>query len=301
MKKNFFFLSAFIIAMMGMSCNGIKTTGDASDSDSTAIDSVQTDDGKHNKEYIIQRLNDIYKLQDDSKCCSERYQKLFNEAQELSEKGGMVFVDGDHWVQGNDIDEDWQYRILDVTDITPSTATATVLVNNFNEHEVMLKLVFERGDWYVDNFLTESEGGWGGPDAEPQIFDEAKDIQEFITTLKKDNEIAKKLIGEWGWVGDDVPELLLKFTMKDGTMKSLKAEDCYLYRLYSFHGPLCGVYDGKVQIGQRPDNDAIDLTLELNEKGDELTGHIMVRLADLDYSYDGPITLRKNYFRYKDK
>ena len=72
MKKNFFFLSAFIMAMMGMSCNGIKATGDASDSDSTAIDSVQTDDGKHNKEYIIQRLNDIYKLQDDSKCCSER-------------------------------------------------------------------------------------------------------------------------------------------------------------------------------------------------------------------------------------
>ncbi len=300
--KKIIYLIVFTLPLLGMwSCNGNKTTEDASDSDSTTVDSVQTDDGKHNKEYIIQRLTKIYEMQDDSRCCSERYQNLFNEAQDLSEKGGMVFVDGDHWVQGNDIDKDWQYRILDVTDITTTTATATVLVNNFNEHEVMLKLVFERGDWYVDNFLTESEGGWGGPDAEPQIFDEAKDIQEFIRTLKKDNEIAKKLIGEWGWVGDDVPELLLKFTMKDGTMKSLKAEDCYLYRLYSFHGPLCGVYDGKVQIGQRPDNDAIDLTLELNEKGDELTGHIMVRLADLDYSYDGPITLRKNYFRYKDK
>ncbi|MBO7580238.1 MAG: hypothetical protein J6T38_01775 [Bacteroidaceae bacterium] len=300
--KKIIYLIVFTLPLLGMwSCNGNKTTEDASDSDSTTVDSVQTDDGKHNKEYIIQRLTKIYEMQDDSRCCSERYQNLFNEAQDLSEKGGMVFVDGDHWVQGNDIDKDWQYRILDVTDITTTTANATVLVNNFNEHEVMLKLVFERGDWYVDNFLTESEGGWGGPDAEPQIFDEAKDIQEFITTLKKDNEIAKKLIGEWGWVGDDVPELLLKFTMKDGTMKSLKAEECYLYRLFSFHGPLCGVYDGKVQIGQRPDNDAIDLTLELNEKGDELTGHIMVRLADLNYSYDGPITLRKNYFRYKDK
>lgn len=300
--KKIIYLIVFTLPLLGMwSCNGNKTTEDASDSDSTTVDSVQTDDGKHNKEYIIQRLTKIYEMQDDSRCCSERYQNLFNEAQDLSEKGGMVFVDGDHWVQGNDIDKDWQYRILDVTDITTTTANATVLVNNFNEHEVMLKLVFERGDWYVDNFLTESEGGWGGPDAESQIFDEAKDIQEFITTLKKDNEIAKKLIGEWGWVGDDVPELLLKFTMKDGTMKSLKAEECYLYRLFSFHGPLCGVYDGKVQIGQRPDNDAIDLTLELNEKGDELTGHIMVRLADLNYSYDGPITLRKNYFRYKDK
>jgi len=296
MKKNIFYCVALafpLLALMG--CNSNKVTGDASSEDSTVVEEMNTDDGKHNKEYIIQRLDNIYKMQDDSKCCSERYQKLFNEAQELSEKGGMVFVDGDHWVQGNDIDEDWTYRILDVTDITPTTATAKVLVNNFDEHEVTLQLVFERDDWYVDNFLTESGG------AQPEVFDEAKDIQAFIAAMKKDNEIAKKLIGEWGWVGDDVPELLLKFTMKDGTLNSLKAEECYLYRLYSFHNPLCGVYDGKVQIGQRPDNDAIDLTLEINEKGDELTGHIMLKLANFDYSYDGPITLRKNYFRYKDK
>ena len=303
--KNFIWILSGLLLLT--SCNQTGKAG--SDADSLAVDSqlstvnsqLSTDDGKHNEEYITQRVNEMYKTQDDDKNCSERYMKLYKEATQLSRDGGMTFLDRDHWLQGNDVDEDWSYRVLEVKDIEPATATARVLVSNFNEHEVTLKLVFERDDWYVDNFLVEAEGGYGGPDAKPEIYDEFQDIQAYVTAVRGDNEIAKKLVGEWGWVGDGVPELLLKFTMKDGTLKSLKAEECYLYRLYTFHNPLCGVYDGTLQIGQRPDNDAIDLSLKLNEKGDELKGHIMVKLANFDYSYNGDITLRKNYFRYKDK
>lgn len=294
MRNAVFTVFSFLLLLLAGSCNQTGKPA-TSDVDSTAVEAVEVSDAKHTKEYITQRLNDIYKMQDDSKGCSERYMKLYKEASELSHLSGMTFLDRDHWMQGNDRDEDWSYSILDVTDIQPTTATATVLVSNYNEYEVTLKLVFEHGDWYVDNFLNNMEGGYGGPDVEPEIYDEAKEIQTFITEVKKDVEISRKLVGDWGWVGDDGPELLLGFSFdEDG----LHADECTIYRITSFEKPLCGVYDGKLHIGQRPDNDAIDVNLELNEKGDELTGHIMLKLPRHDYSYDGPITLRKNYFKF---
>ena len=292
MKKDILILASLI------ALSACQQTGKPS-SETTPAQSADTEvaaDDKHTTEYITQRLTDIYEWKDNKKGCSERYMKLYNKASELSRQSGMTFLDADHWVQGNDVDEEWSYSILEVKDITPTTATAQVLVSNFNEHEVTLKLVFERGDWYVDNFITEVGGGWGGPDAEPEYFDEAKNIQEFIDAVSKDMEIAEKVVGEWGWVGDGVPELLL--TLKKNSDGQLKATECTIYRIHSFHGPLCGVYDGELHIGQRPDNDAIDVNVKLNEKGDELTGHIMLKLAAHNYSYDGPITLRKNYFKY---
>lgn len=291
MKKNFLIWSGLLL-MMGCSSGG-KGTVETSPEDSTATETVSANDGKHTAEYITQRLNEIYQLRDNSKCCSERYMKLYNEASQLSRQSGMVFLDGDHWVQGNDEDENWNYRILDVKDITPTTATARVVVNNFNEQEVTLQLVFEREDWYVDNFITAAEGTLDSSDA----FDEVKDIQEYINSVKADVEMAEKLVGDWGWTGDTGPELLLGFTLnEDGQLQN---SECTIYRIYSFHHPLCGVYDGKLKLAQRPDQSKIDLSLQLNEKGDELSGHIELKLED-GYHYDGHITLRKNYFRYED-
>ena len=294
MRLSVFTVFSFLLLLLAGSCSPTGKSA-TSNADSTAVESVDANDGKHTREYITQRLNEIYEMQDDSKGCSERYLRLYEEASELSHLTGMVFLDKDHWVQGNDIDEDWSYSILDVTDIQPTTATATVLVNNFDEYEITLKLVFERDDWYVDNFLNDMGDGYSDPDAGSEIYDEAKEIQTFITEVKKDVEISRKLVGEWGWVGDDGPELLLGFSFGDD---GLHADECTIYRIASFENPLCGVYDGELQIGQCPDNDAIDLKVKLNEKGDELTGHIMLKLAKYDYSYDGPITLRKDYFKF---
>lgn len=297
MKRNLLILGCLLFALTG--CNGGgKTGGDVPSEDSAKTETVNTDDGKHTVKYITQRLNTIYELQDDKKCCSERYLKLYNEAVAVSKRSGMTFIDSDHWVQGNDIDPDWAYSILEVTDITPTTANARVLVCNYTERDVILKLVFEHGDWYVDNFLTEAGGGWGGPDAEPDIFDEVEDMKEFIKMVKGDIEIAQKIVGMWGWVGDHCPELLLTF--EQNGKGQVKVTDCTIYRIYSFHGPLCGVYDGKVQISQMPDNSKIDLSLTLNEKGDELSGHIELKLED-GYHYDGNITLKKDYFKYGDE
>ena len=294
MRQFVFIMFSFLLLLLAGSC---KPTGKsaASDADSTAVKAVDSNDGKHTREYITQRLNEIYEMQDDSKGCSERYLRLYKEASELSHLSGMVFLYKDHWMQGNDRVEDWSYSILDVTDIQETTATATVLISNYDKCKVTLKLVFERDDWYVDNFLNDIEDGYDGADAEPEIYDEVKEIQTFITEVKKDVEISRKLVGEWGWVGDDGPELLLGFTFGDD---GLHANECTIYRIASFEDPLCGVYDGELHIGQRPDDDAIDLKVKLNEKGDELTGHIMLKLAKYDYSYDGPITLRKDYFKF---
>ena len=296
MKRIFLIWSGLLLMMVSCNSGGKGTVGTSSE-DSTATETVSADDGKHTADYITRRLGEIYQQRENAKCCSERYMKLYNEASQLSKRSGMTFLSGDHWVQGNDVDEKWSYRILDVTDITPTTATARVLINNFTEREVTLRLVFERDDWYVDNFINEMEGNWDGSGAEPEVFDEVKDIQEYINSVKADVEIAEKLVGDWGWTGDTGPELLLGFTLnEDGQLQN---SECTIYRIYSFHHPLCGVYDGKLKLAQRPDQNKIDLSLQLNEKGDELSGHIELKLAD-GYHYDGHITLRKNYFRYED-
>ena len=75
MRLSFFTVFCFLLLLLTGSCNqaGKPVTSEA---DSTAVEAVEVNDGKHTKEYITQRLNDIYKMQDDSKGCSERYMKL---------------------------------------------------------------------------------------------------------------------------------------------------------------------------------------------------------------------------------
>ncbi|MBQ4366985.1 MAG: DUF3828 domain-containing protein [Muribaculaceae bacterium] len=137
----------------------------------TAKTSVTTD-GKHSVEYITQRLNAIYNdvysnafmlIENDHKYMSSEYNRLQDKAMEIAQRNGDLVVDADHWIQGQEWTEP-KMTVQSVNDITENTANAVVKITKFggtpdeSEDLITLPLVFERGDWYIDNMIQQWEG-----------------------------------------------------------------------------------------------------------------------------------------------
>ncbi len=112
---------------------------------------------------------------------------LYNKARQISEEDGTLFIDSDHWIAGQDMDEEWRYELMSISNITDSTAQATLNVHNYVDQKVVLDLVFERGTWVVDNFHFFFEGsdydsdGNSVPGSEGmKETDEVKEMQKYI-------------------------------------------------------------------------------------------------------------------------
>lgn len=139
--------------------------------DSLEADSVSlADDGKHTADYIRQRVDAMYACYKnpkydeggvrlmqrgnlDSAYCSLRYQALYKEALEAAGDDDIV-LDYDHWTNSQD-DNNFTYEVGRIDQITDSTAFAEVYGKNYgNDYTIVLGLYFERGDWYVDDFLS---------------------------------------------------------------------------------------------------------------------------------------------------
>lgn len=307
MKKILFL---FLAATLMLNC-GNKTGKSVSDTDSVAVDSMVADAGidKHSEAYIRQRIDTIYEsvgkptydsegrevdyihspLNRDSAYCSERYYALKKEALEICNETGDILYDYDYWVCGQDFSEDWSFKVAKVYEITDSTALVDLLIHNFNDKETTIALRFERDDWYIDDFTPES--------------DDKEYLRETIRQGLKIREKAKSLVGYWGWVGDYGPELLLRLEMNG---KGLEVTECNIYRLYgfdkataTFNGTYLTVdemdYDeeaGKV-------NHEFYFSARLDKNGD-LTGNCRIKHPLASRNYDGPLTLRKDYFKYRD-
>lgn len=182
---------AALAVLMLTACGNKTNNGGWFSADSTATNAGD----KHSAEYITLRLDTIYSLRDDSLCCSEHYLELYAEAEKVSRRDGTLFMDANHWTMSNDMPEDWSYSVTDVTHITDSTAQVSVVIHSFDEQNVMLDLVFERDNWYVDNFRSLYEGadydaaGNKIPGTEgTKEYNELKALQEFIQQ-KPDQEI----------------------------------------------------------------------------------------------------------------
>ena len=81
----------------------------------------------------------------------------------IAEKNDDMVIDADHWVQG----QDWTYPTMDIKridNITNTTATAHVIITTHmpgcdsQQTELTLPLVYERGDWFIDNMQQYYEG-----------------------------------------------------------------------------------------------------------------------------------------------
>jgi len=299
MKKLFYLLGAMVLIM---SCGG-KTEKAVSDTDSLAMDTVaETDLDKHSEAYIRQRIDTIYKtvgkstydnpFNRDSAYCSQRYYALMQEATQLCSETGEILYDYDYWVCGQDWSDDWSYKVAKVYEITDSSALVDLIIHNFSDTETTIALRFERDDWYIDDFTPSNDGN-----------DDKKYLRETIQQGLKIREQAKSLVGYWGWVGDNCPELLLRLEMTDN---GLEVTECNIYRMYgfdkataSFNGTDLSVYELDY------DEEALEVKQEFHldahfDKNGDLTGDCRIKHPLASRNYEGPITLRKGYFKYRD-
>ena len=191
--KKLAFLSCLVAIAMMTACGNKTKEGQGADSlaaDSLNEAAVNQDSMRHTVEYITQRLDSIYKMHSDEKGCSEHYKALVEKAGELSMKTNGVFLDGDHWVNGNDIDPKFYAKLKKVLEMNDSTAKVEMNVHNFHDQKIILDLVYERGDWYVDNFHSFSE-----EDGDNHEMDEVKFLHEYIRQTSNDiyqDKIEKK-------------------------------------------------------------------------------------------------------------
>lgn len=309
MKKILFFILA---AALMLNC-GNKTRKAVNDTDSLSTDFV-ADAGidKHSEAYIRQRIDTIYKtvgksvydnqgnevsyfknpFNRDSAYCSERYYALMKEATQLCNETGDILYDYDYWVCGQDYSDDWSCKVAKVYEITDSAALVDLVIHNFSDTETTIALCFERNDWYIDDFSPSKDGD-----------DDKKYLRETIRRGLKIREKAKALVGYWGWVGDDGPELLLRLEMTD---KGLEVTECNIYRLYgfdkttvSFDGTNLSVYELDYDEENEELNHEFHFDAHLDKNGD-LTGDCHIRHPIASRNYAGPLTLRKGYFKYRD-
>ena len=307
MKKILFL---FLAATLMLNC-GNKTGKSVSDTDSVAVDSMVADAGidKHSEAYIRQRIDTIYEsvgkptydsegrevdyihspLNRDSAYCSERYYALKKEALEICNETGDILYDYDYWVCGQDFSDDWSCKVAKVYEITDTTALVDLLIHNFNDKETTIALRFERDDWYIDDFTPES--------------DDKEYLRETIRQGLKIREKAKSLVGYWGWVGDEGPELLLRLEMNG---KGLEVTECNIYRLYgfdkataSFNGTYLTVEEMDYDEEAEKVNHEFYFSAQLDKNGD-LTGNCRIKHPLASKNYDSPLTLRKDYFKYRD-
>ena len=181
-------IAAMAMLALSMVACGNKTGDGSTNGDSLSVNTAQApSDAQHSAEFITLRIDTIYRLRNNEKCCSERYLALFNQARQLSEEDGTLFIDSDHWIAGQDMDEEWSYELMSVNNITDSTAQATMNIHNYADQKVVLDLVFERGTWFVDNFHFFYEGsdydsdGNSIPGSEGmKETDEVKEMQNYI-------------------------------------------------------------------------------------------------------------------------
>ena len=309
MKKLIFILFA---ATFILSC-GNKTGKTAIESDSLTVDSVTNADiDKHSEAYIRQRIDTIYKdvgkstydgeghevsyinnpFNRDSAYCSRRYYALMQEATQLCNETGEILYDFDYWVCGQDWSDDWNYKVEKVYEITDSTALVDLAIHNFSDTKTTIALRFERNDWYIDDFSPSKDGN-----------DDKNYLRETIREGLKIREKTKALVGYWGWVGDDCPELLLRLEMTD---KGLEVTECNIYRLYgfdkataSFNGSDLSVYELDYDKETQEVNHEFHFDAHFDKNGD-LTGDCRIKHPLASQDYEGPLTLRKDYFKYRD-
>ena len=122
--KKVLYLAVTTATVMLAACGG-KVSHVGNDGDSIACDTIVEeavvdsaaikDSIRHTVGYIKQRIDSLYKHRSDRYGCSEEYNRLNNIADSICEAQGGVWVDGDHWINGQDKDENWWYKVKKVT------------------------------------------------------------------------------------------------------------------------------------------------------------------------------------------
>ena len=175
MKKLFLSIAIVAMAITMVSCG--NKTGQAGGADSTVTDSTAADsvvtaagDNKHTPDYVRQRVDSIYSPYKNPKYdkvgmrlmkprgnfddmyCSTRYKVLLAKAEAMTGDDDIL-LDYDHWTNSQD-DNNFTCEVGKISNMTDSTAVVQVKAKNGGKgYDILLSLIFERDDWYVDDFL----------------------------------------------------------------------------------------------------------------------------------------------------
>lgn len=109
---------------------------------------------------------------------------------------------------------------------------------------------------------------------------------------------AESLVGEWRWVGKNVPELILVLEVGNKAPDShgLKISSLYRYRIEDYQDPDC-LFDGKTIHIRKDVGENAYIELDLRPQGEDLVGRCMM-VGLLEKDFDDEICLRRNYFEY---
>lgn len=112
--------------------------------------------------------------------------------------------------------------------------------------------------------------------------------------LEHRNIPAEDLVGEWRWVGGNIPELILVLDVD--SLGNLEVLDLYTYRDQNYNDPDYA-YDGSMLTIRKDVDENAYLELYLEPDGEELIGRcVMSGLWKREF--DQTIILRRDYFEY---
>lgn len=91
----------------------------------------------------------------DQQFCSQSYKDAYDYADKYCQENGFILLDGDHYINGQDIDEEGlEYTIADVQMDSETAATVQIVVKNYRSSNVVVKLVYENENWFIDDFIN---------------------------------------------------------------------------------------------------------------------------------------------------
>ena len=173
---------AIVATVLLMSACGGKTSKSVSDTDSVQADTLAAENqessiDKHTEDYLRQRVDSMYsmyknpkykkdgmriyygKLIDkDSAYCSKSYKEWMSKALDIADENEEPLLDYDHWTNSQD-DNNFTYEVGKISHMTDSTAIVTIKGKITRSYTITLSMRFERGDWYVDDFLGDDGTG----------------------------------------------------------------------------------------------------------------------------------------------
>ena len=157
-----------------MSCGSKNANTNTVGEETAVADSTNTEVANPaDPDHVLSRVNTIYEavakaypdVRDippsndslDHSFCSDQWQTLVTmvSAKEAEEMGSDTFFDADYWIMG----QDWgAISVSDVkVDLKDNThADVDLILHNLSDINVKLEMVFERGEWYIDNFIDKT-------------------------------------------------------------------------------------------------------------------------------------------------
>ncbi|MGI6224090.1 MAG: hypothetical protein ACOYJG_10820 [Prevotella sp.] len=151
-----FLLSLLISSLWLMGTNVSCTKGNKA-----PIDSMLT-------RQVTQRVEALYKHQfskevlegrtpDTMNVYSDDFNRVMDAASKVGQEAGIIGWNFNHWGMAQDYIHPEMHLIeVKVIDRIHATALVKITDTNFPSHIVMLKLVFEHGNWQVDDFIDMS-------------------------------------------------------------------------------------------------------------------------------------------------